>query len=438
MDAIKHLQGAIRLATVSHSDPYKTDWSVFREFREFLSETYPLIHEKMELQLINDFALIYRWPGSSKEKPLMLTAHYDVVAATDEDWEYPPFSGHDDGERIWGRGTLDDKGSLIAILEAVSSLLETDYVPPYDIYFVFGFDEEVGGDLGAREMALYFQENEIHFRYILDEGGAVTDGKSLGVEPDLAVIGIAEKGNNSFRFLFRGEEGHSSTPPHSTAVGKMAAFIHDVEQNPPKVRMTETLEATLKALAPYKSGAEALAMRNPRLFSPLISRILLKNKQTAAMLRSTIAFTMTEGGSGHNVLPRTASCVANIRILQGDTVEGILDHLRSLGHDFEIAEEIMVNEATAISNVEGEGMLHTKEMIAKVFPDAVAIPYLMVGGTDSRFYDKVSDNVYRFLPNKLSREELATLHGRDEYISHENYFKMIEFYKEFLLNLEEN
>lgn len=436
MDAIKHLQDAIRLATVSHSDPYETDWSVFREFGEFVTEAYPLIHEKMNLQLVNDFGLIYHWSGSSDEKPLMLTAHYDVVAATDEDWEHPPFSGHDDGERIWGRGTLDDKGSLIAIMEAANSLLEAEYQPPYDIYLVFGFDEEVGGELGAKEMARYFEENKIHFRYILDEGGAVTEGKSLGIEPDVAVIGIAEKGNNSFRFLFHGEEGHSSMPPKSSAVGKMAAFIHDAENRPPKLRMTETLEATLKALAPYKSKAEAFVMRNPGLFSPLLSRILLKNKQTAAMLRSTIAFTMTEAGTGHNVLPRTASCVANIRVLQGDTVEGILDHLRSLGHDFEIAEEIMINEATTISDVNGEGMGHIKETIAKIYPDAVALPYLMVGGTDSRFYDKVSDNTYRFLPNKLSGKELDTVHGRGEYISHENFFKMIEFYTEFMINLK--
>ncbi len=154
------------------------------------------------------------------------------------------------------------------------------------------------------------------------------------------------------------------------------------------------------------------------------------------MLRSTIAFTMTEAGTGHNVLPRTASCVANIRVLQGDTVEGILDHLRSLGHDFEIAEEIMINEATTISDVNGEGMGHIKETIAKIYPDAVALPYLMVGGTDSRFYDKVSDNTYRFLPNKLSGKELDTVHGRGEYISHENFFKMIEFYTEFMINLK--
>ncbi|NLC89060.1 MAG: M20/M25/M40 family metallo-hydrolase [Clostridiaceae bacterium] len=435
MDAIKHLQDAIRLATVSHSDPYEADWSAFREFGEFMAAAYPLIHEKMELQRVNDFGLVYRWPGSSEEKPLLLTAHYDVVAATDEDWQHPPFSGHDDGEKIWGRGTLDDKGSLIAIMEAANSLLEADYIPPYDIYFAFGFDEEVGGELGAQEIANYFQKKKIHFRYVLDEGGAVTEGKSLGVAPDLAVIGIAEKGNNSLRFLFRGEEGHSATPPKSSAVGKMAAFIHDVENKPPKLRITETLAATLGALAPFKSKAEAFVLRNPQLFAPILARILLKNKQTAAMLRSTIAFTMTEAGTGHNILPRTASCVANIRILQGDTVEGILDHLRSLGHDFEIAEKIMINEATAISDVNGEGMQHTKETIAKIFPDAVALPYLMVGGTDCRYYDQVADNAYRFLPNKLSGKELDTMHGRGECISHENFYKMIEFYTEFMLNL---
>ena len=437
MDAIKHLQDAIRLATVSHADPYETDWTPFREFVDFMAEAYPLIHEKMEVKLINDFALIYRWPGTSSEaKPILLTAHYDVVAASDEDWEHPPFSGHDDGDKIWGRGTLDDKSSLVAIMEAATSLLEAEYVPPYDIYFSFGFDEEVGGTLGASGIARYFQEEDISFRYVLDEGGAVTEGKSLGVDAELAMIGIAEKGNNSFRFLFRGEEGHSSTPPTSTAVGKMAAFIHDVENNPLPLRMTSTLEATLKALAPYKAGVEGFILSRPSFFAPLISRILVKNRQTSAMLRSSIAFTMTEAGSGHNILPRTATCVANIRVLQGDTVDGVLDHLKGLGHEYEIVDEILVNEATSVSDVEGEGMTYTKEIIGKVYPAAVAMPYLMVGGTDSRYYDKVADNAYRFLPLKLSSAELDTMHGRGEHISHENYFKMIEFYTEFLLNLE--
>ncbi len=434
MDAVNRLQEAIRFPTVSHADPGETDWTVFQSFGRYLRSAYPLLFEKLNFTAVNDYALVFHWPGKSREAPVLLTAHYDVVAASAEGWEHPPFSGHDDGESIWGRGTLDDKGSLIAILEAAADLLESDFLPPYDVYFAFGFDEEVGGALGAQQISAFFQEQGIRFRYVLDEGGAVAEGKMMGIAKELAVIGIAEKGNNSFRFRFHGEEGHASSPPSSTAVGKMAAFIHDIESHPPRARLTETLEQTLLTLAPYKRGAEQLAMRRPGLFSPLIKKILLKNKQTAAMLRTTIAFTMTEGGSGHNVLPRTASCVANIRILQGESVGDILRYLASFGHQYEI-EEIMVNEPTDISAVDGEGMEQLRQMIARVFPDAVALPYLMVGGTDCRYYDTVAKNTYRFLPSRLSGAELDTMHGRNERISHENFHSMIQFYREFLQNM---
>lgn len=435
MDAVNRLQEAIRFPTVSHADPAETDWTVFRSFGQYLRSAYPLLFERLTYTPVNDYGLVLHWPGKSQKAPVLLTAHYDVVAATADGWEHPPFSGEDDGESVWGRGTLDDKGSLIAILEAATELLQEDFLPPNDIYFAFGFDEEVGGALGAQQISAFFHEQGIRFRYVLDEGGAVAEGKMMGISKALAVIGIAEKGNNSFRFLFRGEEGHASSPPASTAVGKMAAFIHDVERHPPRARLTETLEQTLLALAPHKRGAEQLAMQRPRLFSPLIKQILLKNKQTAAMLRTTIAFTMTEGGSGHNVLPRTASCVANIRILQGETVENIRAYLAGFSHEYEI-EEIMVNEPTAISAVDGEGMEHIRQTIARVFPDAVALPYLMVGGTDCRYYDSVADNAYRFLPSRLSGEELDTMHGRNERISHENFHSMIQFYREFMQNLQ--
>lgn len=435
MSAIHRLQEAIRFPTVSHADPADTDWTIFRSFVQYLRSAYPLLFQKLSYTPVNDYGIVLHWKGKSREAPVLLTAHYDVVAASPDGWKHPPFSGLDDGESLWGRGTLDDKGSLIAILEAATELLEADFIPTRDIYFAFGFDEEVGGTLGAQQISVYFQDRGIRFRYVLDEGGAVVEGKMLGIDKELAVIGIAEKGNNSFRFHFHGEEGHSSSPPTRTAVGKMAAFIHDIESHPPRARLTETLEQTLLALAPYKRGAEQVAMRNPRLFAPLIKQILLKNKQTAAMLRTTIAFTMTEGGSGYNILPRTASCVANIRILQGDSVESILAYIAGFGHEYEL-EEIMVNEPTAISAVDGEGMDHIRRTIARVFPDALALPYLMVGGTDCRYYDSVADNAYRFLPSRLSGEELDTMHGRNERISHENFYSMIQFYREFIQNLQ--
>lgn len=437
-NSIKRLQAAIQIPTCSHPEAKDTNWLYFDEFIKYLENYYPIIHQNLEKTIVNNYGLIFHWRGQSNKSnaslPILLTAHYDVVAASEEGWQHPPFSGYDDGEYIWGRGTLDDKSSLICILEAIEQLLSENYIPPYDIYFAFGFDEEQGGNLGAQKIADYFLEKQIHFQYVLDEGGAIVGGKTLGVKPDLAVVGIAEKGNNSFRLTFKGEEGHSSTPPNHTAIGKMAAFIQQVENHPMPVHLTETVIEMLKALSEQMSGIQKFALTYPKTFFPIVKKILLKNKQTAAMLRTTFAFTMTNSGSGHNVLPKEATCVVNARILQGDSVQSIKDYFNHFGFDYKI-ESILENEPTAISDVHSNAMSYLADRIQTTFNGTIALPYLMVGGTDSRYYEKVTDQTFRFLPCRLTNDELATMHATNERISHENLEKMILFYKEFLINL---
>lgn len=434
---IKRFQGAIQIPSCSQADPKDTNWAAFTEFIHYLEKSYPEIHQHLQRTIINDYGLVFHWQAEqakTESLPILMTAHYDVVAAPEEGWQYPPFSAYDDGENIWGRGCLDDKSSLICILEAVDQLLAENFKPPHDIYLAFGFDEEQGGSLGAQKIAAYFKEQKIHFKYVLDEGGAIVDGSMLDVEPALAVIGIAEKGNNSFRFSFQGDEGHASAPPEHTAVGKMAAFIQAVENNPMPMRLTGTVTEMLKTLAPYKTGLAGKALANPALFAPIIKKILLKNRQTAAMLRTTVAFTMTSGGSGHNVLPKEASCVANVRILQQDSIASVKQYFADFGFTYQM-EPLLENEPTAAGDIHSDGMQHISESIKTVFEQTVPLPYLMVGGTDCRYYSEVSDNAFRFLPCRLTAEELATMHATNERISHENLFGMVKFYRCFLESL---
>ncbi len=438
-EILAHLSQAIGIATVSHSDPKDTDWTKFDQFIRFLEEAYPLIHQQLKRSIINQYGLVFHWPaanqsGSGADLPVLLTAHYDVVAASEKGWRHAPFSGHDDGAVIWGRGALDDKSSLICIMEAVTKLLKEHYQPRRNIYLAFGFDEEQGGDLGAQKIAAYFAENQISFDYVLDEGGAVVEGSMMGVKPSLAVIGLAEKGNTSFRLTFSGAEGHASTPPQHTAIGTMAAFINQVEDHPCPIHLTETVREMLKTLAPHMGGAAGLALKNPDLFFPIIKKILLKNKQTAAMLRTSVAFTMADAGSGHNVLPKEASCVVNVRILQEDSVASIKKYFADFGYDYKI-EPILVNEPTRVSDVHSPAMSYVSSVIESVFENTIALPYLMVGGTDSRYYENVAKNSFRFLPCRLTAEELGTMHATNERISHENVFQMIRFYQSVLENL---
>ncbi len=429
--AAEHLSQALRFKTVSHKDISEMDLSQFSAFEAFLEETYPLVHEKLEKININTHGLVFRWQGKDSDKRVLLTAHYDVVPAGENGWPFPPFSGQIENGKIYGRGSLDDKGSLIALLEAVTALLQEAYEPPVDIWFAFGFDEEVGGAHGAQKIAAYFREQGLLFDYVLDEGGAVADGSMMDIEKPIAVIGVAEKGNTSFKLTFTGDPGHSSTPPKKTAIGEMGKFISAVEANPQKPRLTETVKAMLKAIAPHMKGVAGFALARPNLFAPLIIKILMGNRQTAAMLRTTTVFTMTEGGTAHNVLPHTAECTVNTRILQGDSSDAVLKRFQEIGIPFS-AETIMRDEPTKAADLNSQGMNHLRSCIAAVFPNAVITPYLMTGGTDCRHYDQVTENAYRFSPFRVSEEELDLVHGDGEYLSIENLENMVEFYTLFL------
>lgn len=441
--AAGHLSRALQFATVSHQDSRQVDWPVFTAFEKYLEEAYPLVHQNLEKTVVNEHGLVFRWKGQKSEeseksegndKSILLTAHYDVVPADSEGWPYPPFSGEIHDEKIYGRGSFDDKGSLIAILEAVTSLLEKGFVPPCDITLAFGFDEEVGGALGAQKIAAWMETEGLYFDHVLDEGGAVADGSMMGIEKPVAVIGVAEKGNSSFVIHFEGEGGHSSTPPKETAVSTMARFIREVQSKPAKPRLTPTVKAMLKATAPYRPGIQRFILAHPDLFAPLLIKILQKNRQTAAMLRTTTSFTMAAGGVSHNVLPEKASCTVNLRILQGDSVAQALQRFRDIGLPFQV-EAILQEEPTAASQLEGPAMEHLRTSIASIFPEAVITPYLMVGGTDCRHYARVCRNAYRFEPARVSEKELSLMHGKGEYLSLKNLKTMIEFYETYIRTL---
>ncbi|WP_459129921.1 M20/M25/M40 family metallo-hydrolase [Guggenheimella bovis] len=431
MSAVEHFVKALQFKTISRSDKKDIDEREYLGFINFLESSYPLIHKKLERKIINDYGLIFHWKTPSEVKPILLTAHYDVVEVNPSDWRFDPFSGQIVEDRIYGRGAIDDKNSVIGLMEAVESLLNEGFEPKQDIYLAFGFDEENHGLQGAKQIVAYFMSQGIRFQCSLDEGGAVTSGASVGVSRDVAVIGLAEKGNSNFEFTFIGEEGHSSAPPQSTSIGKMARFIKDVEDHPRQAKLVEPVISMLKTLAKEKKGIERLALSHPEQFFPLIKGVLEKGKQTRAMLRSSVSFTMTEGGQAPNILPKTASCVANVRMLPGDRIQDIERWFKSFKHDFTM-KPLFESEASKVTNTDQESFKHLKRTIEQFFPDTIVTEFLMIGGTDSIHYDKVSDAAYRFMPCYFTNEELGLMHASNEYIKVETFLKMIEFYKYFI------
>lgn len=436
--AVQHLSDAIKIKTVSYPDYDKIDFELFDEFLLFLQESYPNINKVCKKEMINGHCPVYIWESEDKEnKPILLLGHYDVVPvekSSEADWEEEPFSGIIKDEYIWGRGALDDKHQVIAVMEAVENLIINNYKPKRDIYMVFGFDEEVGGTRGAEEAAKAFKERNIEFECVIDEGGCIITDIMEGLTVPAAIIGIAEKGSTNIKITVSGQGGHSSMPPKSTAVGTIAKIISNVENNPMPARLIMPVREMFKTMAPYMEGKKFILKNIEGLF-PIINPLLSKNSTTNSMIRTTMACTMTGGGDAPNVLPQKAWTIVNLRILQGDSVDSTIDHIKKVnqGIDLEI-EKLLVEEPSQISSIDSESYKILGGIINQMYPEAIVVPYLMVGGTDSRKYLELCNNIYRFAAMELTKKDHSTIHSTNERISIKNFSNMISFYTKFLLN----
>lgn len=436
--AIEHLSQAIKFKTISYPDYDKINFNIFEDFLEFLKDSYPNIHKECEKKIINKYSPVFHWKGKDESlKPLLLIAHYDVVPveeATLDEWEVEPFEGVIKDNYIWGRGTLDNKNQLIAAMEAVEYLIGIGFVPNRDIYLAFGFDEEVGGNQGARKIAQYFEDKDIQFEAVIDEGGAIIEDMMEDLDKTAALVGVAEKGTTNIRIGVTGQGGHSSMPPSSTAVEKLAKIIDNVNKNPMPARLIGPVEDMMVTMAPHMKG-KSFPLKNIRLLFPIIKKVLSKSPVTNSFIRTTITFTMLEGGDAANVLPQSAWATANLRILQGDSVESTINHIKKVnpGQDIKI-EKLHVSEPSLISDTSSKAYQILGQTIKEIYPDVLIVPYLMSGGTDSRKYYNLCKNIYRFMPINITQKDFESIHSTNERISFENLSNMINFYIKLIKN----
>lgn len=437
MAAAEHLSRAVQCVTLSSADPEKCDPAPFHEFLRALEEMYPLLHRHCERELINGINPLFRWPGrNSALKPGMIIAHIDVVpveAGTEGQWAYPPFSGAIAEDFVWGRGSLDIKSHLVGALEAAEILLKKGFTPERDIYFGFGTDEEVRSTSGASRIVEHLRSRNIRLEYVLDEGGCVNRGMLSGVDRPLALVGIGEKGFANVRVSLHGGGGHASMPPKRTALGKLSKLFTDLEERQLPLRMTPPVKAMLKQLAPYMGFGPRYFIANLWLFKPLFMRVFSKTATGNAMLRTTTAVTMARGSQAANVLPPTAEGVINFRIIPGETVETVVEHIRRVAGNQHVECEVLVgDDPSRITGIDTEAYRRLKSCIRGHFPDALALPYLMMAGTDSRKYEEICDNIFRFTPYVLEPEDMERIHGTNERISLDNLERIVSFFTSFL------
>ena len=435
-EAVKHLSEAITYKTISYQEREKFDFKEFDRFIDFLQRSYPEVHEKLKLEKINEYALMYMWERKdSSKKPVGLTSHYDVVPVlqgTEDNWEQDPFRGTVTNNKIWGRGSLDDKVGVIGIMQALDYLLGTGYEPARDMYFMFGFDEETGGEEGARAIADTLKKRGIQFDFVLDEGGAIVENMVPGVELPVGVVGVSEKGSATAILSIEGSGGHSSQPKSRTNIGRIASAIAKLEDT----QFNEDLKGPGEDLFEYVAPEMTFGMRyifsNKWIFEPIIEEVLLKQPASAALIRTTIAPTIFQAGEQYNALPEEASAVINLRLMPGDSLEDVRTFIEETIDDEGITIEVTGTEATKVSSVEGIPFKTIQQAARNVYNEAVIAPYLMFAGSDAKHYDSVSDNTYRFLPVQLVSEDLNRMHGTNEHISIENYLNAIKFYVEII------
>ena len=425
------LSRMVQIETIS--DRNDSDIEKFLTFHKLLEELFPKVFatcDKVEI----DGNLLLKWKGQSSQDPIMLISHMDVVEATGE-WKYPPFSGTVTDGKVWGRGSADTKCSLMAILQAAEEMITDGYVPACDIYMGSSCTEEIGGT-GAPKLAKWLKDHDVHLFMLCDEGGSIIQDPIGGVKGHFAAVGIFEKGYGDVKFIARSNGGHASAPGKNTPIPRLAKFISCVEKKTPfRVAFTPAVTAMFTRLAPYVGNfGLRLVMANLWLFSPLLKKVMpMISAQAAAMLQTTIAFTMQSGSSGYNVLPQEASVCANMRYIPHQGTDESIEIITELAKKFGLETEVIYRGYPSKSlDLNGEAFAITQKTISTCFPGIGILPYVVTGGTDARFYDGVADSCVRFSPVNYGPEQMAGMHGLNENIEAGCLPGAVDYYKEII------
>jgi carboxypeptidase PM20D1 len=429
--AAEHLGEAVRIATISHQDPTEDQLANWEALHQWLQTTYPAAHRAMTRAIVAERTLVYEWPGADPSlAPIILMAHQDVVPVAEgaeQDWRHPPFSGAVADGAVWGRGSVDDKGSLIGIFEAVDALAARGFKPRRTVYVVSGQDEEVGGR-GARAAAAYLKSKGVMAEFTIDEGLLVVGDYPVTHGP-VALIGVAEKGYATLRVTAPSAGGHSSIPPRQTGVITLAKALIAITEHPDPMRFQGPAAQMMSAVAPYGPPMLKVAVANTWLFKPLLVRLIGATPSGAAMLHTTIAPTMLQGSPKDNVLPQAASGWINYRIAPGDSSAAVMARAKAAvaGLPVRLTWDRPPLEPSPVSSTTSDGW-KVVAAVAATSSHAPVAPGLVVAGTDSRSLQIVSKDVYRFQPLVLSTGDTEMIHGTNEHMTLANLALMTDFY----------
>ena len=432
--AVAKLQALVRIPTVSHRDPDLVDVAAFDEFVTELERQFPLLHERLELTRVDTHGLLFHWAGRGAARPVVLMAHLDVVPVEeDAPWQHPPFGAEIHDGAIWGRGTLDDKGELVAICAAVERLLDADFTPAQDVWLSFGCNEEVSGTsavLAVEELS----RRGVTPWFVIDEGGAIAAEAFPGVAVPVGVVGVTEKGVTSVELRVDGRGGHASTPARNGPTVRLARAIARLDRHPMSASVPDPTVELFSRMAPHAPRALRPLMANAARLRPVLTRALIAaGPEPAAMTRTTFAITTLSGSPALNVIASTAKAGVNIRIMVGDTVADVLEHVRRTINDDQVQVTVVEqNEPSPVSPYDDEAFALIESTISEIFPDAIPAPYVMMAATDSRFFTQICSRVYRFAPFRMTKAQRESIHSYDEHLGVDAFVDGVRWYQRLI------
>ncbi|WP_323845239.1 M20 family peptidase [Microbulbifer magnicolonia] len=435
----RHLSEAIRFRTISSQLEEPQTQAQYEQFIAWLAATYPELHRALPPARLGrnpqrQYSLLFTWPGKNADlPPILLSAHYDVVPVipgTEDEWQQPPYDGVVDDTHIWGRGALDDKSAAIALMETATQLLAQNFQPERTVYIALTHDEETGGEEGTAAIVEKLQQDGVKPAWSLDEGSFLLHGFIPGIDGPVASINVAEKGYMTVDLVARGQGGHSSMPPRDTAVDILAQALVNIHGAPLPSGLEGLSGEMFDAIAPHMPFGQRLLFANRWLFGGLIDSALEAQPGTAAMLHTTVAPTMLSASVKENVLPIEAVATINLRVHPRDHIEDIAQHLKSAINDDRVEVKLRRGQpASRVSSADAAGFKAIAEAAQKTYGPTIVAPGLTIAGTDSRRYETIADNSYRFNPMVVTREDTSGFHGTNERISIENMANATNFYR---------
>ncbi len=428
----KALKGLIDCKTVWTEDGQNR--AEYDRFYQVVAQTFPTLHAKAERLTFGDGCFFYRIAGKNPRKNLLFMSHHDVVDAT-PGWDTDPFCAVEKDGCLYGRGTVDTKTPLFAMLQAAEELLREGWdFEGADLYIGSSHNEEVSGD-GMVLAADYFRAQGIRFEVILDEGGAITTGMIPGVQAKSAVVAVHEKSRHLYRCTVKEQTtGHGGlNPVKGSPVESLSRFIAQVSDSKIfRAGFAPEVKATFTRHAPYMTFPLNVVFGNFGLFSPIIKQIMGGIPQAAAMVRTGVTFTDFTAGSP--VTPQIKAKEANahmfLRCVREEDLLRELEDIQKIAQKYGVEITRELRDYCKPTDFTAKPFRVLEEVLHQNFPDVVVAPFLLTAGTDARRFSDLADSILRFAPIDLSKAQFATIHGDNENITIQNIGQCVLFYRD--------